>query len=130
MFRLKFLGRQKGGQVRSYYMGYKNEPVHTVRAGDKLIKDDGGFTVAHPEQKTYDQEMWWKTDALPEAMRHDSGHGGSHTFITHEFISSILEDREPEVNIYEALAYTAPGIIAHESAMNDGECRRIPNFDL
>lgn len=118
------------GDKMSYYMGYKNEPVHTVRAGDKLIKDDGGFTVAQPEQKTYDQEMWWKTDALPEAMRHDSGHGGSHTFITHEFISSILEDREPEVNIYEALAYTAPGIIAHESAMNDGECRRIPNFDL
>ncbi len=118
------------GDKMSYYMGYKNEPVHTVHAGDILVKDDGGFTVAQPELKPYDQEMWWETDALPKAMRHKSGHGGSHTFITHEFISSILEDREPEVNIYEALAYTAPGIIAHESALKGGECRHIPNFDV
>lgn len=117
------------GDKMSYYMGYKNEPIHTVHAGNKLVKDDGGFTVAHPELKPYDQEKWYETDALPEAMRHNSGHGGSHTFITHEFISAIIEDREPEVNIYEALAYTAPGIIAHESALKGGEYRQIPNFD-
>ncbi len=117
------------GDKMSYYMGYKNEPVHTVHAGKTMTKDDGGFTVAHPELKPYDQEMWWDTEALPAAMRHNSGHGGSHTFITHEFISSIVEDREPEINIYEALAYTAPGIIAHQSALNDGESMRIPDFD-
>lgn len=117
------------GDKMSYYMEYKNEPVHTVHAGDKKAKDDGGFTVAHPDFKPYDQELWWKTDMLPKAMQHNSGHGGSHTFITHEFISAIVEDREPEVNIYEALAYTAPGIIAHESALHKGEQMRIPNFD-
>src|SRR5690606_392167 len=78
------------GDKMSYYMGYKNEPVHTVHAGERMTKDDGGFTVAHPELKPYDQEMWWDTEALPAAMRHNSGHGGSHTFITHEFISSIV----------------------------------------
>lgn len=118
------------GDKLSYYMGYKNEPVHTVHAGDTSIKDDGGFTVARPELKSHDQKMWWKTDALPGAMRHNSGHGGSHTFITHEFISSIIEDREPEVNIYEALAYTAPGIIAHRSALSGGKSMQIPNFDM
>ena len=117
------------GDKMSYYMNYKNEPTHVVYAGEKMTKDDGGFTVAHPELKPYDQEMWWKTDMLPESMRHNSGHGGSHTFITHEYITAIIEDREPEVNIYEALAYTAPGIIAHQSALNDGESMRIPNFD-
>ncbi len=117
------------GDKMSYYMGYKNEPVHTVHAGKTMTKDDGGFTVANPELKPYDQEMWWKTDALPEPMRHNSGHGGSHTFITHEFISAIVEDRDPEIDIYEALAYTAPGIIAHQSALHDGESMRIPDFD-
>lgn len=117
------------GDKMSYYMAYKNEPTHVVHTGEKLTKDDGGFTVAHPELKPYDQEIWWKTDMLPEPLRHNSGHGGSHTFITHEFISSIIGDREPEVNIYEALAYTAPGIIAHQSALHDGESMRIPDFD-
>ncbi len=28
-----------------------------------------------------------------------------------------------------ALAYTAPGIIAHQSALNDGEYMNIPDFD-
>lgn len=117
------------GDKMSYYMAYKNEPTHVVYAGEKMTKDDGGFSVAHPEMEAYDQEIWWETDMLPQAMRHNSGHGGSHTFITHEFISSIVEDRESEVNIYEALAYTAPGIVGHQSALNDGESMRIPNFD-
>jgi hypothetical protein len=63
-------------------------------------------------------------------LRHDSGHGGSHTFITHEFVDSIINNRPPAVDIYEALAYTAPGIIAHESALKGGEHLQIPNFDL
>lgn len=117
------------GDKMSYYMAYKNEPTHVVYAGDKMTKDDGGFSVTHPELKPYDQELWWETDMLPKPMRHNSGHGGSHTFITHEFISAIVEDREPEVDIYEALAYTAPGIIAHQSALNGGESMRVPNFD-
>lgn len=117
------------GDKMSYYMAYKNEPTHVVYSGKKLTKDDGGFTVSNPEIVPYEQEMWWKTEMLPEAMRHNSGHGGSHTFITHEFITAILEDREPEVNIYEALAYTVPGIIAHQSALKGGESMKIPNFD-
>jgi predicted dehydrogenase len=72
---------------------------------------------------------YWKTDRLPAAMRHASGHGGSHTFITAEFISAVLENREPAVNVYEALAMTVPGIVAHQSALKNGERLRVPDFD-
>jgi predicted dehydrogenase len=68
-------------------------------------------------------------DRLPETLRKDSGHGGSHTFITHEFVSALMENREPAVNLYEALAMTVPGIIAHQSALKGGEQLRIPTFD-
>ena len=57
------------------------------------------------------------------------GHGGSHGNLTHEFISAILEDREPVVNIHEALAMTVPGIVAHQSALKDGETLKVPQFD-
>jgi hypothetical protein len=73
--------------------------------------------------------MWWQTDLLPEPLRHNSGHDGSHSFITHEFIDSLIHNRQPRVNVYEALAYTAPGIVAHQSALKDGEYMDIPNFD-
>ncbi len=65
---------------------------------------------------------------LPKAMRHSSGHGGSHTFLTHEFIAALVEDREPTVNIYEALAMTVPGLIAHQSALKGGEQLKVPQF--
>jgi hypothetical protein len=66
---------------------------------------------------------------LPKAMRHSSGHGGSHTFITHEFIAALVEEREPAIDIYEALAMTVPGIVAHQSALKGGEQLRVPSFD-
>jgi len=57
------------------------------------------------------------------------GHGGSHGNLAHEFVTAILESREPLVNIYEALAMTVPGIIAHRSALKDGESMKIPQYE-
>lgn len=49
------------------------------------------------------------------------GHGGSHAFLTHEFITSVAEDRVPAINVWEAARYMALGIAAHRSALKDGE---------
>lgn len=80
------------------------------------------------EPQAYDNPQYWMTDMLPSELRHDSGHGGSHTFITHEFISALIEKRKPAVDVYQAIAYTAPGIVAHQSALKDGELLTVPNF--
>lgn len=72
---------------------------------------------------------YWKTDMLPEAMRHASGHGGSAVFISAEFINALVEDREPEIDLYESLAMTVPGIVAHQSAFKDGEQLSVPQFE-
>ena len=67
-------------------------------------------------------------DMLPEPMRHASGHGGSAVFISAEFIDSLLEHREPEIDLYESLAMTVPGIVAHRSALSSGQQLEVP-FD-
>jgi predicted dehydrogenase len=67
---------------------------------------------------------------VPPLMRHDTGHGGSHPFLTNEFIMALVEDREPAIDLYEALAYTVPGIVAHQSSFKQGEQLSIPSFDL
>ena len=66
---------------------------------------------------------------LPEAMRHSTGHGGSHAFLTAEFVSALVEDREPVIDIYESLAMTVPGIVAHASSRRQGEQLTVPSFD-
>jgi hypothetical protein len=63
---------------------------------------------------------------LPEPLRHDSGHEGSHCFITHEFVDAIAKGRKPFVGLDEALAYTVPGMIAHQSALKGGQSLKIP----
>ena len=57
------------------------------------------------------------------------GHGGSHGQLTHEFVTAILENRPPAVNVYEALAMTMGGIVAHQSALKGGESLKVPQFD-
>lgn len=73
--------------------------------------------------------VYWKTEMLPAAMRHDSGHGGSHTFLAAEFINALLEERDPAIDVYESLAMTVPGIVAHQSALRQGEQLKVPSFD-
>lgn len=67
--------------------------------------------------------------ALPPGVE-GGGHGGSHGRLTDEFISSILEDRKPWIDVALALNMTVSGIVAHESAMKDGELLKIPQFNL
>ncbi|HJN18410.1 MAG TPA: Gfo/Idh/MocA family oxidoreductase [Armatimonadota bacterium] len=68
-------------------------------------------------------------DRLPDAMRDEGGHGNSHPFLTHEFISAIVDDREPAIDVYESVAMTAPGIVAHQSSLQGGIQLPVPNFD-
>lgn len=120
------------GDRMSFYGGHPNGLGPTIVRSDenRQEKDDAGFVRDLPEMERYEQPQWWQTDMLPEPLRHDSGHHGSHTFLTHEFIDALVHDRQPTVNIHEALAYTVPGIIAHESALHGGELLKIPQFDV
>lgn len=58
------------------------------------------------------------------------GHGGSHGYLMHEFVTAILEDRTPLVDIAQALNMTVAGIVAHQSALKDGELMKIPQYRL
>jgi predicted dehydrogenase len=118
------------GDAMSFYCGDPNGlgPV-IVRSGAGLQeKDDAGFVRNLPARQVYEQPEWWNTDMLPEPLRHNSGHHGSHTFLTHEFIDALTHNRKPAVDITEALAYTVPGIVAHESALRGGELLTIPQL--
>ncbi|MDE0770019.1 MAG: Gfo/Idh/MocA family oxidoreductase [Opitutaceae bacterium] len=58
------------------------------------------------------------------------GHGGSHPHLVHEFVSSLLEKRAPYPNAPESANITCVGILAHESALEGGALKRMPEFTL
>ena len=65
---------------------------------------------------------------MSEPVRVNAHHGGSHPFLVHEFVSSILEGREPWVDAARAATWTAPGIQAHASALAGGAVLEVPRY--
>ena len=57
-----------------------------------------------------------------------TGHGGSHPYLVHEFISAVAEDRHAVTNAWEAARYMAMGAMAHKSALKDGEWLNVPDW--
>jgi|CZKM01.1.fsa_nt_gi predicted dehydrogenase len=78
-----------------------------------------------PEDKLPDL----KRPPLPPGVA-PGGHGGSHGYLMNEFVTAILEDRKPLVDVAQALNMTVGGIVAHESALKGGELKKIPQFKL
>jgi len=101
------------GETLSLYMPHSSGQAFAVRTADKSVP------TAMPD---YNKR-------LPAAMVGDGGHGGSHPFLTHEFITALIEEREPAVDLYESLAMTVPGLVAMESSRKGGEQLTIPSFD-
>lgn len=64
---------------------------------------------------------------LPPGMD-AGGHDGSHGYLTNEFVTALLENRTPLINIALSLNMTVPGIIAHQSALKDGELLTVPQY--
>jgi len=59
-----------------------------------------------------------------------AGHGGSHPHLCHEFLMALIEKRQPYPNAAQSANITCVGILAHESAMNGGEIKHLPEFTI
>jgi hypothetical protein len=104
-----------GEKMSCYMVGSGGQPTARMVVGER--------------SRPWDVPEYWKTEALPPAMRHKSGHGGSAVFLSAEFVNCLIENREPTVDVYESIAMTAPGLVAHDSAQRDGELLSVPSFD-
>ncbi len=97
------------------------------RATDKFVKDGAGYDVGLAEFEKYEPPNWAEL-LLPEPLRVGGGHEGAESFLTHEFVDALIHERTPAIDIYEALAYTVPGIIAHKSALEGGKQMKVPVY--
>ena len=130
-------GTSEGGMCRiNIFWGAEGAEGETGRLFGELGKFDKnileagkGLSVKYPEYKDK-QTIEFKDNRpqLPPGME-KGGHGGSHGNLANEFIMALLEEREPLVDVYEAIALTVPGIVAHQSALQHGIRLSIPDFD-
>jgi predicted dehydrogenase len=106
--------------------------VFGTQAGYK----DGCWTDKARDYPLTEDEM---RDPLPDEVREAfgfsegahgayGGHGGSHPYLVHEFVSAVAGNRLPAINAWEAVRYMAAGVMAHQSALRDGELLAVPDW--
>ena len=113
----------------------ENEPhiIHTAKKPEDEIPEkieipDFAHLLPEPIRKfTMPQEIH---DAEHLSFLQGGGHGGSHPHLANEFVSALLEDRDPRPNAVTSANWTCVGICAHESATKGGEIVRLPDFTL
>lgn len=88
---------------------------------DQALRDSfiSGFAPVHEEERA----------RLPEAfLGASNGHEGSHQFLVDDFARAIDSGTPAPMNARMAARITAPGIIAHQSALRQGERLGVPIF--
>lgn len=78
----------------------------------------GGVAPVHPVEE------------LPDTYRGlpNPNHGGSHAFLVNAFVRALVDGHQPPGNIFEAANWTAAGLLAHESALENGAPKQVPDF--
>jgi predicted dehydrogenase len=59
-----------------------------------------------------------------------AGHGGSHPHLAHEFLTALVENRDPFPNARQSANWTCVGLCAHESALQGGKIVKLPSWSL
>jgi predicted dehydrogenase len=87
---------------------------------EKVTADDGThYSVApiHPVHR------------LPAEFKYlPNGHNGSHQFLVDDFVRACVVKQIPPNNAWDAARYVIPGLIAHQSALQDGQLLEIPDL--
>lgn len=112
----------EAGRLRGEYAGYDS---HNGRC-DGFVGDSEG---KRRFKSATERGLQAKKHALPPGVS-PGGHGGSHGYLSDDFIDAILRGRKPAVDVIDALNMTVPGYYAHLSAMKDGETLKIPQYAL
>ncbi|MEM2906019.1 MAG: Gfo/Idh/MocA family oxidoreductase [Candidatus Bathyarchaeia archaeon] len=75
-------------------------------------------------EEQYLPDIWRKPPE--EALK--AGHWGGDYFVARDFLDSILNDTKPPIDIYDALNFTAPGLVSEESIKQGGKPLPVPDF--
>lgn len=85
--------------------------------GNKFVNGAWGNGYAPIQsQKRLPREL----DDLP------TGHGGTHKYMVDDFCRAFVTGKLSPTNAWRAAQYNLPGLIAHESAMRNGEVLDVP----
>ena len=126
LFKTSEGGMARMAVVWDVYNPFGGEKGRVCGQNGAFWDSDGNFGGL-PDAMNLVKTLNLKRPALPPGVE-PGYHGGSHGQLCHEFVTSLLENRKPLVDIAWALNMTVAGIVAHQSALKDGELLKIPQY--
>ena len=121
------------GSKRSFEWSLIEHEEHIVHTGESpsrvkipdyahlLPKEIRQFTKAGVYDADHNQHL---------SFIQGSGHGGSHPHLVNEFLTALMEEKEPYPNAVQSANIVCVGVLAHESALKGGALIRLPDFTL
>lgn len=109
--------------------------VHTAKKPEPEIPEevespDYAHLLPEPIQRFTTRGVYDEDDNQHLSFTQGAGHGGSHPHLVHEFVSALVDKREPFPNARQSANITCVGILAHESAQQGGVIIKLPEFTL
>lgn len=109
--------------------------VHTAKKPEPEIPEevespDYAHLLPEPIQRFTTKGVYDVDDNQHLSFTQGAGHGGSHPHLVHEFVSALVDNRQPFPNAKQSANITCVGILAHESAQQGGAIIKLPEFTL
>ncbi len=111
-------------------IGHELPVIHTGETPRRVEVPDYASRLPAPIRKFTTQGVYDSDANQHLSFKQGSGHGGSHPHLAHEFVTALMEGREPYPNAARSANWTAVGILAHESAMAGGAIKKLPEWTL
>lgn len=108
----------------------ENPILHTGESAEKVKVPDYAYLLPEPIRAFTSTGVYNADTNKHVSFIQGGGHGGSHPHLVHEFISALVENRDPFPNARQSANITSVGILAHQSAMKGGEIFTLPEFTL
>src|SRR5690606_20135371 len=107
---------------------HEDSVIHTGESPERVKVKDYAHLLPKEIQEFTTEFVYGAEENQHLSFIQGSGHGGSHPHLVHEFVSSLVANRQPYPNAVQAANITCVGILAHESAMRGGEIIPLPEF--
>ncbi|MCR9229074.1 MAG: Gfo/Idh/MocA family oxidoreductase [Flavobacteriaceae bacterium] len=108
----------------------ENPVIHTGETPERVEVPDYAHLLPEKIANFTSAGVYDSDDNQHLSFIQGAGHGGSHPHLAHEFVSALMEGRQPYPNAVQSANITCVGILAHESAMKGGEIIKMPEFTL
>ena len=119
--------RRMDGPLTSYRLRPDDGTRGRVADAADLPTSTFAGRLPEPLRRYTESYRFTPADGGPDRWR-PAEHGGSHPHLVHEFVSAIKESRPSAVDAPVAAAWTAPGVVAHQSALAGGAPMEVPRY--